>query len=430
MSPEQLASSRDVDTRSDLWSLGASLFELLTAAHAFEGESVPELYSAILRDPPRRLRQLRPEVPEALDELIARCLDKDVGGRVQTASELADGLRPFAVAERRIGSSWAPGRSSAPSEPPPSLPPSLRRVETVVLEDTGELGDEAEDDLDRTPPGSVQPLAVTAPSLARTRRGLPHGGTLVLGALVGAALAIALSWGGGHLAPLSPSLRLVVATPRVTPRMAAPPPPAPVDVAVYSELLDDAQRLRLELVFDRAEADLAAGRKRQVDERAKGVLAELSALGVGPHRSPSSLGAKAQLLLARVQADGVKALLAEPPRELAPAKAWAQRMDLELAFTRAAYEKVNPWGVRSLYRCGLVEMAELDRAVAEVLGDVPATARPDREWVLSERRRHLKLARTALRHALQVQAETMLCVEEARRARDAVSAELAALDGM
>ena len=60
MSPEQLASSRSVDARTDIWSLGVTLFELMTLDYPFAGGSLAEICTAIMRDEPRRLRGDRP----------------------------------------------------------------------------------------------------------------------------------------------------------------------------------------------------------------------------------------------------------------------------------------------------------------------------------------------------------------------------------
>jgi serine/threonine-protein kinase len=89
MSPEQLKSSRLVDVRSDLWSLGVTLYELLTGVRPFDGASAVETCSNILNRSPRAPRSLRSEIPGALDSALLRCLERDPARRYQTVAELA-----------------------------------------------------------------------------------------------------------------------------------------------------------------------------------------------------------------------------------------------------------------------------------------------------------------------------------------------------
>src|SRR5215203_24793 len=84
MSPEQVE-GRQLDPRSDLFSLGVIFYELLSGTRPFAGSSSPALMSAILRDTPSSIRDKRPEVPEVLDRLISRLLEKRPEDRVQTA---------------------------------------------------------------------------------------------------------------------------------------------------------------------------------------------------------------------------------------------------------------------------------------------------------------------------------------------------------
>lgn len=95
MSPEQLRSTRDVDHRTDIWSLGTILFELLTNRMPFLGSSVPEISSAILRDQPLVLTAVIPDAPPALAAAISRCLLKDRNARFATMAEFAAAIAPF-----------------------------------------------------------------------------------------------------------------------------------------------------------------------------------------------------------------------------------------------------------------------------------------------------------------------------------------------
>jgi hypothetical protein len=91
MSPEQ-AEARPLDARSDVFSLGAVLFEMLSGKRPFQGDSHLSTLAAIIRDSPPPLRTLRSEVPLELERVIARCLEKDADSRYASASELRDAL--------------------------------------------------------------------------------------------------------------------------------------------------------------------------------------------------------------------------------------------------------------------------------------------------------------------------------------------------
>ena len=88
MSPEQ-AQGRSVDARSDIFSTGAVLYEMFSGSRAFEGDSTLAVLSRVLHDTPRGIRELRPEVPQALERIVARAMEKDPGKRFASGAELA-----------------------------------------------------------------------------------------------------------------------------------------------------------------------------------------------------------------------------------------------------------------------------------------------------------------------------------------------------
>ncbi len=95
MSPEQLRSTRDVDGRTDIWSLGVVLHELITGASPFAGDTMPEISANILKEPPVRLRSLRPDLPEGLEVALITALQKDLSLRFASIAQLASALAPF-----------------------------------------------------------------------------------------------------------------------------------------------------------------------------------------------------------------------------------------------------------------------------------------------------------------------------------------------
>lgn len=96
MSPEQAeAMSRPVDHRTDIYSLGATLYELAVGGPIFDADSPHAVIAQILKAEPAAIRTLNPEFPRDLETIILKCLAKEPHKRYQTADELADDLRAF-----------------------------------------------------------------------------------------------------------------------------------------------------------------------------------------------------------------------------------------------------------------------------------------------------------------------------------------------
>jgi serine/threonine protein kinase len=90
MSPEQ-AEGKPLDIRSDVFSFGAVLYEMLSGARAFPGTTTVQVWNAVLRDDPSPLR-----APAALDRIVRRCLAKQAGRRFQTVTDVRVALEQAA----------------------------------------------------------------------------------------------------------------------------------------------------------------------------------------------------------------------------------------------------------------------------------------------------------------------------------------------
>jgi len=101
MSPQQVE-GRTIDHRTDIFSMGTLLYEMATGQKPFQGRSTAELASAILRDTPLPVREIRAELPESLEVVIQRCLEKNAADRFQSARDLLSGLRGTAIAKKEV----------------------------------------------------------------------------------------------------------------------------------------------------------------------------------------------------------------------------------------------------------------------------------------------------------------------------------------
>lgn len=93
MSPEQMARSRSVDARTDIWSLGIVIFELLTGKPPFAAKTVMEAVAKVMTEDPPSLRSIRPDLSEDLEMLVMKCLAKQREDRYPSVAELANDLR-------------------------------------------------------------------------------------------------------------------------------------------------------------------------------------------------------------------------------------------------------------------------------------------------------------------------------------------------
>jgi len=160
MAPEQVLAQSRVDTRADVWSLGCVLYECLTGAPPFNGDQLSVVFLKILQETPKRVRETRPDVPEALDDLIARMLLKEPSERPRDGEVVREELRRIQVvapvrtdgaiglgrAEQRIMAFVvaSPADTSSPAELTSTMPEAEllaggRAARAVVESHGGEL---------------------------------------------------------------------------------------------------------------------------------------------------------------------------------------------------------------------------------------------------------------------------------------------------
>jgi serine/threonine protein kinase len=134
MSPEQ-ARGKVTDARTDIWSLGCVLYEMITARAAFSGETVADLIADIVKSNPAPLSEFSDEVPERLEEIVSKTLEKNTDERYQTAKDLLIDLRRL---KRKLDFESEMERSHAPAKrsSEAALKTSDERKTLIVATDT------------------------------------------------------------------------------------------------------------------------------------------------------------------------------------------------------------------------------------------------------------------------------------------------------
>jgi serine/threonine-protein kinase len=182
MSPEQLINPKGVDHRSDLWSLGVILYELLSGQPPFLGETVPEIIGAILQNEPVRLRTLRPDVSLDLELVIAKCMQTKPADRYGSVAALAAALGPFArVADRASIDITArvlgefPAANAVPDASPATLLVPASRLGGPASSVASSASSAPSDSRDASPPGGRAPASTATPPRPAAAAITTHG---------------------------------------------------------------------------------------------------------------------------------------------------------------------------------------------------------------------------------------------------------------
>ena len=207
MSPEQVRSSKDVDVRTDIWSMGVVLYESLSGGSLFGGETLGEVFARIREDPIPKLSSKRPDVPADLEQIVHRCLERKIDARFATAAELRDALIGFL--ERTPG---AP-RSSLASLP--AFRPAQSGAAMAQTESLSTLSGEL----------PVRPVAAGAGSRSRTAM-LAVGALVIVGVGAGGWAFLGRSQGVPGAMSTDAGAPLAVAT-QAAPSADPRPPPVP-----------------------------------------------------------------------------------------------------------------------------------------------------------------------------------------------------------
>ena len=203
MSPEQIAGAQDLDGRSDVWSTGVLMYELLTGRKPFRGEGLTTVLSGILREQPEPIEKFTPGLPQALLNVVAKALEKDRDRRYQTAEELGRELQLI--------------RKTHQLSPPPPMD-QTRFASTNVLKALHDDRQKQEGANRTLVPPAPAPVAATA---------APDSRTLMIAG--GAVIALALVAGGYFALRPAASSPQKTAAPASAPSQSIPPPPAPAN---------------------------------------------------------------------------------------------------------------------------------------------------------------------------------------------------------
>jgi serine/threonine protein kinase len=214
MSPEQAGSSRTVDHRSDVFSLGVILYQCATRELPFKGDSLFQLLGAILHTDPPSVRSISASMPSAFEGVISRAMQKDPNRRYQTAAQLGAALLPFASPRVRL-----------------QFEAELGGAEAFATGDTIS-STTSQDMLLRTPMPATKTLnEVSIPAPPRSKTPVLAIAALAILVLIG--VVFALTRGGGDADADTTGAHIVAPSMDTPKTISAPPAPPEPPVAAH-----------------------------------------------------------------------------------------------------------------------------------------------------------------------------------------------------
>ena len=235
MAPEQILSALDVDIRADIYSLGGTLYYLLTGRPPFPSNSPYDIYQAHISRDLEPLNEVRPEIPAELAALVTKMMAKEPSRRFQTPGEVAQALAPFF--KKAASGSTAEFSTSRPSNPRPVATPLEPRPATPRTRAPKPEAAAAPSQ----PEGLLRPvIRTTPPGRPGTPRWLPPAsaaGLTVVASLVALGFALRPSPRMAEGVRRDPPARTTAAAPTIEPtpepvvEEQASPSPAPPVVA-------------------------------------------------------------------------------------------------------------------------------------------------------------------------------------------------------
>jgi serine/threonine-protein kinase len=300
LAPEQIKDARTASAASDQYSLGVIFYKCLTGQNPFEGDSIFSVLQAIVTETAVPLGELRGDLPEGLDRVVARAMNRLQGERFPSVRELGRALLPYASAKARViwEETFAPAAASDPEAAPerdshtmpmPTPQPSPARFASPIPTAKAAVGDS----------GTLSPAVTSASSLGLRTRPRGGRGKMIVGVLGGVALAAGafavFTRGATSPPPAAPAAAPIaapagtpaappVAAPAAPPVGAPAPPAAPVAAAPPAAAAVRAEEARAKEARENEAREKAAAAKREEDARAAQATPARPGKTAGPER--------------------------------------------------------------------------------------------------------------------------------------------------